>query len=209
MHVHPNVITWMALPFAVLAAALYWKSTPETAAENYYLIWAGISVSIMGVLDLLDGRIARLTGKATLSGDFLDHVMDRWLDVVLLTAIAFSPWADMRVGLFAIAGTLLTSYMGTQAQAVGAGRIYGGFLTRADRVVLLIAAPYIDHVLVATGTEIPLPGPGAQYALGLLLWYFAVMGIFTSLQRFVRIYAVLRRKERKAPPAEPSEDEAD
>jgi hypothetical protein len=35
------------------------------------------------------------------------------------------------------------------------------------------------------------------------------MGIFTSLQRFVRIYAVLRRKERKAPPVEPSEDEAD
>ena len=203
-HVDPNVITWMSLPFALLAASLYYRSTPETAAENYYLLYAGLSVSVMGIMDLLDGRIARMMGKATASGDFLDHVMDRWLDVMLIVGISFSAWADMRVGLFAIIGVLLTSYMGTQAQAVGAGRLYGGALTRADRIVILIGGPYIDHILVITGTQIPIPAsiPGAQHALGLVLWYFAVMGILTSLQRFVRILLVLRARERGAAPPE-------
>lgn len=191
--IHPNVITWMALPFALLAAALIWRSEPATEPATFYLLWASVAVAIMGILDLLDGRIARLTEKSSVVGDFLDHVMDRWLDVILILAIAFSPWADIRVGLFAVVGTLLTSYMGTQAQAVGAGRVYGGVLTRADRVVLLIAAPLIDHFFAVYEFAIPWGLPGGQYVLGLALWYFAIMGIFTSLQRFVRIYRFLRK----------------
>lgn len=197
-HVHPNVITWMALPFALLAGALIWRSSPSTEPDTWYLVWAAISISIMGILDLLDGRIARLMEKATASGDFLDHVMDRWLDIILIAAISFSPWADIRVGLFAMVGTLLTSYMGTQAQAVGAGRVYGGILTRADRVIILIAAPWIDHFFALYDFSVPWPLPGGQYALGLALWYFAFMGVFTSLQRFVLIYLLLRRRNGRA-----------
>ncbi len=203
--IHPNVITWMALPFAVLAAALIWRGDPATEPRTFYLLWASLAVAVMGILDLLDGRIARLTERSSAVGDFLDHVMDRWLDIILIVAISFSPWADLRVGLFAIVGTLLTSYMGTQAQAVGAGRVYGGVLTRADRVVLLIAAPLVDHFFTVYGYTIPWALPGGQYVLGLALWYFAIMGTFTSLQRFVMIYLFLRKETRTGRPDEPDD----
>ncbi len=71
-------------------------------------------------------------------------------------------------------GVLLTSYMGTQAQAVGAGRVYSGVLGRAYRLVMIMAAS-----LVAGLT------PYAGEAMNLLLAFFGVMGLFTAIQRFV------------------------
>jgi archaetidylinositol phosphate synthase len=192
--VHPNVITWMSLPFAAAAAYLFYASNPADEPGNWFLLIGALMASIMGILDLLDGRIARLTNKASKTGDFLDHVMDRFLDVLLITGIAFSPWADLRVGFFALVGTLLTSYMGTQAQAVGAGRLYGGILTRADRIVLMLGAPIVDHFFAKYDYNLGL-GYGADYALGLVLYYFAIMGIFTALQRFVRVLLHLRKAE--------------
>jgi archaetidylinositol phosphate synthase len=190
--VDPNVITWASFPFAVLAGLFFFGSDPANETDNYFLIYAAIAVLLMGVLDLLDGQVARLSGRATLLGDFLDHAMDRFIDTLLIIAIAMSPWADLRVGAFALAGTLLTSYMGTQAQAVGAGRLYGGFLGRADRILMLIVAPVVDHFFVVfdftTGW-----GNGADYALGLVLWFMAIAGFFTAAQRFVRIFLHLRR----------------
>lgn len=192
-HVSPNTITVLSLPFGVLAAALIWRSDPTTAGSTYWLFWASVSISLMGLLDLVDGIVARAQGKESVFGDFLDHSMDRFLDVILIVAISLSPWADMRVGLFALVGTLLTSYMGTQAQAVGAGRLYGGVLTRADRIVLLIAAPLVDQWLVANDTSLGW-APGADYALGVVLYYMAIVGTITALERFVRILWALHKK---------------
>jgi archaetidylinositol phosphate synthase len=89
--------------------------------------------------------------------------------------------------------TLLVSYLGTQAQAVGAGRMYTGFVARADRIVLLIAVPIVDHLLLAG--RITIQVPGTPHALGLVLWYIAVGGAITALERFIRIWLYLRRQK--------------
>lgn len=191
-HVNPNFITLLGLLVAVPAAYFFWKSSPETEATDYYLIFAGLLTFLHGILDLLDGFIARTYGKATRLGDFLDHVVDRVADVLLLSALSFSPWGNRTVGLFAIVATLLTSYLGTQAQAVGAGRMYTGFVARADRLVLLIVVPFVDHFLVVSGTTLSAI-PGTPYALGLVLWYIAIGGGLTALERFLRTYRYLRR----------------
>lgn len=191
-HVSPNVLTFLGLLLTFPAAALFLLSSPETETANNYLVYAGILVLAHGLLDMLDGVVARLHKKETALGDFLDHVVDRVSDIILLSAVALSPWADLRVGFLAVAATLLTSYLGTQAQAVGAGRMYTGFVARADRLTLLIVAPVVDHLLVAGRIRIDIPG--AEHALGLTLWYIAVGGVITALERFIRIYLYLRRR---------------
>lgn len=196
--VDPNLITWISFPFAVLAGLLFYLSDPARYPHRYFIVLAAFCVMLNGMLDLLDGRIARLNGKMTPIGDFLDHTMDRFADVVILTGLSLSPWGAPRVGLVAIVVTLLSSYIGTQAQAVGAGRLYGGMVARADRMVLLIVLPLVDAFLSQTGRTLSfldwLHLPGTDYSLGVLLYYIAIAGTYTVLERFVRVLLYLHHK---------------
>lgn len=173
--VTPDVLTVVSLLFAVFAAVAF-----ALAAEGRLLLLlvASACVSLNAILDGLDGKLARMTNTATARGDYLDHVIDRYSDLAILAGIALSPLADIRWGLFAIVGTFLTSYMGTQAQALGLGRNYGGWLGRADRLVILIATPVVAYGAELLGYEFPVS------LLTLMLAYFAIAGNVTALQRF-------------------------
>ena len=181
--VNPNVLTWISLVFAIFAGAFFYFSTPDEELTNLYLYAAVIFVFLNGLFDAIDGKVAKLTNKASKKGDFLDHALDRYADVFIVGGLALSPWCSRYpgIGLLAIIGVLLTSYMGTQAQAIGYKREYSGLLGRADRLVLLMIAPIIQHIMLFySDFKLPLE-------LSLLEWilvYFAVMGNFTAIQRF-------------------------
>lgn len=200
-HLNPNYLTAVGLVLAFVASYFFWRSDPATEPDTFALLFASGFVLVHGLLDMLDGVVARTYKKETPLGDFLDHVVDRVSDVFLLSAAAFSPWGDVRVGLFAISVTLIVSYLGTQAQAVGAGRMYSGFVARADRIVLLAAAPLVDHWLAAENTRLDLFPGAPPYALGIALWLIALGGTITALERFARIFIFLRKQGRRQPPA--------
>ena len=173
----PNGVTLISLVFAVLAAlALALARDP---GSWLLAVGAGL-VALNAILDGLDGRLARLTNTSSKRGDYLDHVVDRYADLAILLGLTLSPLADDTWGLFAIAGTFLTSYMGTQAQALGLGRNYGGWLGRADRLVILIAVP----ALWWGAAKLGLAWPWSVTPLTLTLAYFAIVGNLTALQRF-------------------------
>ena len=125
--------------------------------------------------------VAKLTHKVSRRGDFLDHALDRYADVFMVGGLALSAWCRYpSIGLAAIVGMLLTSYMGTQSQAIGYKRDYSGLLVRADRLVLLMITPLVQHILLHYDIQI-------LWGLSLLEWvliYFAVMGNITAVQRF-------------------------
>ena len=130
---------------------------------------------------------SKITGKASRRGDFLDHILDRYADVLILGGITLGPFCYQWpwLGLLAIIGVLLTSYMGTQAQAVGAGRIYAGVLGRADRLVILfgaalLQAAYDPDSLVVLGID-----PARYTVLAWTMAVFAVLGNLTAIQRAV------------------------
>lgn len=203
-NVDPNTLSWISFPFALAAGLFFYFSDPTQTPERFYIVAAAFCVMLNGILDLLDGRVARLANKQTKLGDFLDHTLDRFADVVILTGLALSPWGAPRVGLVAIVVVLLSSYIGTQAQAVGHGRIYGGMLVRADRMVLLMGLPLIDAYLAHAGITLDfLPFlPGTQYLLGIFLYYVAIAGTITMMQRFVRILIFLYRQQPTPPEPE-------
>ena len=111
-----------------------------------------ILVLVAGVLDALDGALARHQGTDGPYGDFLDHTIDRIVDVGLLVAIGMNAAfvSNMSAGLTAGLLTLLGSYMGTQAQSVGLDRIYGGF-SRADRMIITLLGLLIAAMQAYTG----------------------------------------------------------
>ena len=181
--VNPNTLTWISVVFAFIAGLFFYRSSPKFELENFYLYGAVLFVFLNGLFDAIDGKVAKLTNKTSKRGDFLDHALDRYADVLILGGLALSAWLSTRpyIGLLAIVGMLLTSYMGTQAQAVGYKREYSGLLGRADRLVILMIAPIIQHILLHYPA---IQLPFNLSLLELVLIYFAVVGNITALQRF-------------------------
>ena len=178
--ISPDVFTWISLICSMLAALFFYLSSPENELFTNFLIFASLLVFLNGLFDAIDGKIAKIRHLSSKRGDFLDHAIDRFADVFIVGGLALSPWCHLEFGFFAMIGMLLTSYMGTQAQAVGMKRLYAGLLGRADRIVVLIFAPIIQHLLLYFDNSF-------VYRYSLLDWvliYLAVVGIFTAVQRF-------------------------
>jgi archaetidylinositol phosphate synthase len=193
IHFNPNVLSLISLIFAFLAGVFFYFSNPVLELSNFYLYFAALFVFLNGFFDAIDGKVAKLTGKDSAKGDFIDHAFDRFSDVLMLGGLALSPWCidQYAIGLIAVAGMLLTSYMGTQSQAVGAKRNYSGLLGRADRLVLLMIAPILQHILLFVY------GFDLLFGFSLLTWvlvYFAVVGVITAVQRFFSTLAWFNKK---------------
>jgi archaetidylinositol phosphate synthase len=153
------------------------------AGEQPALYAAGaLMVFLNGWLDILDGALARRLSVDSSAGDLLDHVLDRYADIVILVGLAGGV-ERYALGLAAVTGVLMTSYLGTQAQAVGLERVYGGVMGRADRLAL------IGLVAVATAV-VGRPIRGLTLA-GWLLVALAIVGHLTAFQRFYHAMRVL------------------
>ncbi len=181
INVNPNMISWAGLLLALLCGILLYLSYDY----HILLLIGAIVVLISGYFDALDGKVAKLAGKASKRGDFLDHVFDRYADVFMIGGVALSAWCNPIIGALALVGVLLTSYMGTQAQAVGAPRLYAGLLGRADRVVLSTIFPIIQYVMIVLGYgSVTVSGITVTW-LEIMVIYFAVVGNLTAIQRAI------------------------
>jgi len=147
-----SVLTWTSLLVSVVGFYMLAIAEMDTNG-SLMIILAVILVLVAGVLDALDGALARHQGTDGPYGDFLDHTIDRIVDVGLLVAIGMNAAfvSNMSAGLAAGLLTLLGSYMGTQAQSVGLDRIYGGF-SRADRMIITLLGLLIAAMQAYTGS---------------------------------------------------------
>jgi CDP-diacylglycerol--glycerol-3-phosphate 3-phosphatidyltransferase len=80
----PDFLTWCALVFSFVAGVFFFFSTPETESETFFLFFAAFFVFLNGLFDAIDGKVAKITHKATARGDFLDHALDRYADVFMV-----------------------------------------------------------------------------------------------------------------------------
>lgn len=186
-NLNPDALTWASLAAAAAAAPLIFIGGRFPLLAAFALILAS------ALLDALDGKIARITSRASLRGDFLDHTIDRYADILILGGVMFSPFCPPLLGFVALVGVFMTSYMGTQAQAVGLGRLYAGYLGRADRLVILLLAVLLQAILDPTGVLRLGLLPVAFTLLGWAMVIFATLGNATAVFRAVRIWRGLAR----------------
>lgn len=174
--VNPNHLSAASLVFALLAGVFFAQE------PVHFLLLGSVMVAVNGLLDALDGKVARLKATESKRGDFVDHVIDRYADVFILAGVALSVYCSVFVGLFAIIGVMLSSYMGTQAQALGLRREYRGILGRADRLALLILVPIVQYMLMLA--EVDIAEDLLGYSLiGWMMIYFGIAGNITAVQR--------------------------
>ena len=168
----PNFFTIAALLASMAAGLLFFFNM---------VLWAVVAVAANAFCDAMDGAVAREMKAQSKRGDFLDHAVDRYADIFIITGIFAGGLVPWQIGVFALTGVLMSSYLGTQAQAVGVGRYYGGVLGRADRLVMIL-------VVGVASLLYPSPIVGLTL-LGWMLVLFGLFGHITALQRFAYVWA--------------------
>jgi phosphatidylinositol phosphate synthase len=128
----PNAISMVGLVGNLAAAVLIW--------QGYYSL-GGIAFIIGSVMDTLDGRYARASGKGTLFGAFLDSTLDRMEEGIVLAAVAYrfalsGDQVAAAMCVVVVLGSLLVSYTRARAEALGV-ECKVGLATRPVRVVIL------------------------------------------------------------------------
>jgi len=171
MRLTPGAISWFGFILALGAAALIITAHPFAA---------GFVVLVAGFFDILDGALARRTGKATPFGGVLDSTLDRLSEAAVLLAILLAFGGSALVVLLvclALIGSLLVSYV--RARAEGAGLECGvGIFTRAERVIMLALGLLLSDI---------------AYALVIALAIIAVFSFFTFGQRLVYVWQQTRK----------------
>jgi CDP-diacylglycerol--glycerol-3-phosphate 3-phosphatidyltransferase len=128
----PNAISMTGLAGNLAATVLIFAD---------FIFLGGLAFIAGSVMDTLDGRYSRMSGKGTLFGAFLDSTLDRIEEGVVLTAIAwqFAEAGDSTAAaacVFVVLGSLMVSYTRARAEALGV-ECKVGIATRAVRVVIL------------------------------------------------------------------------
>lgn len=166
---NPNLFTLMGFVSMVIASGLLWR-------EHWF--WAGLTILLSGLFDLFDGVVARELGKVTVLGGFLDSVLDRYSDLLLLLAllIVYLRRGDSTlvvvVSVVSI-GTALIPYARARAEAAHIPCTIG-LMERAERILLLSA------------------GALFQWMEG-VLWILAFLTHFTVAQRVWYVWKTLRK----------------
>ncbi|NMB77482.1 MAG: CDP-alcohol phosphatidyltransferase family protein [Methanomicrobiales archaeon] len=168
----PNFFTIAALLASAAAGVLFFSGM---------LFWGVVAVALNAFCDAMDGAVAREMKIQSKRGDFLDHAVDRYADIFIICGLFAGGMVPWPIGVFALTGVLMSSYLGTQAQAVGVGRYYGGILGRADRLVMIMVVGIIDLL-------VPMTFYGLTW-IGWMLVLFGIFGHFTAFQRFAYVWS--------------------
>jgi CDP-diacylglycerol--glycerol-3-phosphate 3-phosphatidyltransferase len=157
---------------ALTVVGLLFSAATALLIATGELRWAVLGLIASGLVDLLDGAVARGSGQASPRGAFFDSVTDRVSDAVVLGGVAWYLAGDSAylpmLAFAAVALSMLISYERARAEALGY-TAKGGLMERAERMVLL-------GVGLCFGILVP------------VLWIMVVLMAVTAVQRFVMVW---------------------
>ena len=174
----PDVLTITGLALNGVACAFFAMAGGKDYRSPLLLQIGGLVVLLASVFDVLDGRVARMRGRETKFGAFLDSTMDRYSDMVLYMGLLIlyarvhrTPY--MVLVWVAAFGSFMTSYARARAESL-IPRCNLGLLERPERIVLVILGALTNHMVGA-------------------LWIIAVLSNVTAVQRVVYTYVELKK----------------
>jgi archaetidylinositol phosphate synthase len=127
----PNFWTFVGLIFAVISAIVYGLGI------EYGLIIGGMLLLISGFFDMVDGQVARVTGKTSIKGSYLDSMFDKIAEVAIFLGILIGGYAEPYLVLLAITLSLLVSYARAKSDAINIKLQGIGIGERAERLLVI------------------------------------------------------------------------
>jgi len=185
-HINPNVLTVIGVGINVGCGLLF----------GFGLFFqAGIALVVANLFDMLDGQVARLSGRVTRFGGFLDSSLDRLSDMVVFVGLMVFYARDLpahsTLNVFlagaGLMGSVMVSYASARAESL-IPKCDVGFLRRPERVVLFIIGALSTH-----------PGSTNFFAnrMPAVLWVLAVGSYWTFAHRMYHTWRELTKTEAK------------
>ncbi len=178
--VQPTFLTFAQLAMSLLAGVVY-------ATGGIFL--GGWLMLGCGVLDLLDGGVARRTAQATRRGAFLDSVIDRYAEFFTFCGLGvfFSASWMLWVVALGFLGSVMVSYVRARAEGLGV-ECRGGLMQRGERYVLLGVSSFLNTLFNHLSCQ------SSHYLLMLGLVLLAVLTNLTALSRVRAVVAALEEQ---------------
>ena len=184
--ISPNAVTVLATMVGVGSGA---------AAATGHFALAGWLFILSGILDTLDGKLARVRNRVTRAGAAFDSLLDRYADGAVLVGLAFyfrNSWA-LIPALAALFGTSMVPYVRAKAESFGV-TMKEGLMQRPERVftlgIAVMMSPFVEALLPSAGGH----SPQRLAAIGLVL--LAVTSNTTAIGRIARLLTALREQAR-------------
>jgi phosphatidylglycerophosphate synthase len=145
--IHPDVISYLSILAALIAAICFWKSS-----EFPWLLIIGPLFCFLRLwFNMLDGMVAVASGKASARGEILNDLPDRISDVIIFAGVAHSGWMNPFIAYWAAIFAVLTAYVGLFGQAVGGKREFGGIMSKPWRMVALSLGAWATFICRSCG----------------------------------------------------------
>ena len=181
--VNPNILTVIGVSINVGSGVLFGMGE---------FFWAGIVLIVANLFDMLDGNVARLSGRVTPFGAFLDSSLDRLSDMVAFLGIivfyASNTPQHSLLNVFlaglGMVGSVMVSYTTARSENIGV-KSNVGFLQRPERVVLLI----IGALSTVQDSDAFLANRMPQ-----VLWILAIGSMWTFIHRMYHTWVELRKR---------------
>ena len=174
--VNPNVISMLGLLFPVIFFICI--------LNKLYVL--GLFVFIFNLVDLLDGMVARMSGKVTAFGGFLDSTIDRFADFTVIAAFGFAFIVHWDIIAPLIMLTYLISYMRSRTELAAKGKLSAsvGIIERTERLILI----FVGLLIYALFPKTTLMGQNLMACMCLVLM---ALSVITVAQRVVFAYQKL------------------
>jgi phosphatidylglycerophosphate synthase len=187
-------------PNQVTVAAMAIGGAAGLAAAFGRFALGGWLFVLSGILDTLDGRLARVRNRVTVTGAAFDSLLDRYVDGAMLIGLAYyfrGSWA-LVAALAAIFGTSMVPYVRAKAESLGV-TMKDGLMQRPERILMLgvavVFSPWVEALWPAPGG-----GPG-QRMVAVSLVLLAITSNATAVGRITRLLAALRKQTAAPAPA--------
>lgn len=140
--VTPNMVTVMGLLLNILAAAiLIYGAENADRNDHSYVVWAGLTILIGGLMDMIDGRLARVGNMESDYGALFDSVLDRYSEMIMFLGICYYLIAhdfflSSLFAFIALIGSIMVSYTRARAEGLGADAAVGA-MQRPERILII------------------------------------------------------------------------
>ena len=141
----PNFWTAVGLVFALISAVVYGMGTQI----EYGLVIGGILLLVSGFFDMVDGQVARVTGKTSKKGGYLDSMFDKIAEVAIFLGILVGGYAEPYLVLLAITLSLLVSYARAKSDAINVKLQGVGIGERAERLLAIAIIGIFSFIEIA------------------------------------------------------------
>lgn len=141
--VSPDAVTLAAVPVSIAGGLAVLAST----SVPLLLLVVPVAAAARLVLNLVDGALARATGRSHPRGEVFNEVGDRLSDIALLAPVAFLPGSQRETVLLGVTFAVLASFVGVVTKTAGGDRLYRGVLSKPGRMALLAVFAILALVL--------------------------------------------------------------